>query len=141
MTVGVSSYITTAEYEAYADERGIIPNFATLDADVILSADFINTYYSMKDGYSLPTDDTDKLDEIKKAALKAMQMQQNGELTLELVGIAAGVVSSESKVLEGVGSKSVTYEAGSRPSWKPRTPALDLLMRPFLSVGGGLVRG
>jgi hypothetical protein len=141
MTVGVSSYITTAEYEAYADARGIIPNFATLDADVILSADFINTYYTMKPGYALPTDDADKIAEIKKAALKAMELQQKGELTLNLAGIAAGVVSSESKSLEGVGSKSTTYEAGTRPTWKPRTPALDLLMRPFLSVGGGLVRG
>jgi hypothetical protein len=68
-------------------------------------------------------------------------MQQAGLLTLDLAATANGIVSSESKSLDGVGSKSVTYEAGSRNTFKPRTPQLDLLLRPFLAVSGGLVRG
>jgi hypothetical protein len=68
-------------------------------------------------------------------------MQQAGLLTLDLAAIAGGIVSSESKSLDGVGSKSVTYEAGSRNTYKRSTPQLDLLLRPFLAVSGGLVRG
>jgi hypothetical protein len=140
MTVGTDTYITSEQYEAWADARGIIPNYATLDADLILSADFINTYYTLKPGYALPSTDLDLIAEMAKPAYKAMQMQQDGLLALDLAGLSAGIVQSESKELSGVGSKSVTYEQGSKSTWKPRTPELDLLMRPFVVFSGGLVR-
>lgn len=142
MTVGTDTYITSAEYQTYADARGITVNFATVDADLILSADFINTYYTLKDGYALPSTDLELVAEMAKPALKAMEMQQAGLLTLDLAALSAGVVSSESKSLDGVGSKSVTYEEGTRSTYKPRTPQLDLLMKPFIAFGSsGLVRG
>jgi Tfp pilus assembly protein PilE len=142
MTVGTLTYITAEQYQAYADTRGITPNAATLDADLVLSSDFINTYYTLKDGYALPSTDTAKLAEMEKAACKAMEMQQKGLLTLDLAALSAGVVQSESKSLDGVGSKSVTYEAGTRATWKPRVPQLDLLMKPFIAFGStGLLRG
>jgi hypothetical protein len=134
------TYITAEQYEAYAEARGIIPNPATLDADLVLSADFINTYYTLKEGYALPSTDTAKLAEMEKAACKACELQQKGLLTIDFAALSAGVVSSESKSLDGVGSKSTTYEQGTRPTFKPRTPELDLLLRPFLVFGGGLIR-
>jgi hypothetical protein len=133
-------YITPAQYQAYADLRGITVNADTLNADLVLSADFINTYYTLKAGYSLPSDDTAKLAEMEKAACKACELQQKGLLTIDFAALSAGVVSSESKSLDGVGSKSTTYEQGTRPMFKPRTPELDLLLKPFLVFSGGLVR-
>jgi hypothetical protein len=134
-------YITPAQYQAYADLRGIMVNTDTLDADLVLSADFINTYYTLKAGYSLPSTDTDKLAEMEKAACKACELQQKGLLVIDLAALASGVVSSESATLDGVGSESVTYEQGTRPTFKARTPELDQLLRPFLVFSGGLVRG
>jgi hypothetical protein len=89
----------------------------------------------------LPSADLDLIAEMAKPAFKAMQMQQDGLLALDLAELSAGVVSSESKSLDGVGSKSTTYEQGTRPTFKARTPELDLLMRPFVVFSGGLVRG
>jgi len=142
MTVGTSTYITAEQYQTYADARGIIPNAATLDADLVLSADFINTYYTLKDGYSLPSTDADKLAQMEKAACKACELQQKGLLSIDFAALSAGVIASESKSLDGVGSKSTTYEQGSKATWKPRVPQLDLLMKPFIAFGStGLVRG
>jgi len=142
MTVGTSTYITAEQYQAYADARGIIPNAATLDADLVLSADFINTYYTLKDGYALPSTDTAKLAEMEKAACKAMEMQQAGLLTLDLAGLANGVLESESFNLQGTYSESNTYVAGTKPTYKARTPQLDLLLKPFIKFGStGLLRG
>jgi hypothetical protein len=141
MTVGTDTYITSEQYQAWADARGIIPNYATLDADLILSADFINTYYTLKDGYSLPSADLDLIAEMAKPAYKAMQMQQDGLLAIDLAGLSGGVVSSESATLDGVGSESFTYEQGTRPTFKARTPELDMLLKPFLVFSGGLIRG
>jgi hypothetical protein len=140
-------YITQQEYTTYANERGIHVNNGHLAQDIILSADFIDTYYKFKgepldpaQPNALPTDQVSIAD-IKKAALKACEMQQAGLLTLDLAATANGIVSSESKSLDGVGSKSVTYEAGSRNTYKRSTPQLDLLLRPFLAFNSGLVRG
>lgn len=147
ITIGTNAYITAAEYTSYAAERGITVTSATLDADIIKSADFIDTYYNFKgdpvsdtQAMKLPTDQVSIAD-IAKAALKAVEMQQAGLLTLDLAAVAGGVVASESKSLDGVGSKSVTYEAGTRSTFKVRTPQLDMLLRPFLAFTSGLIRG
>lgn len=138
------SYVTAAEYEAYADARGITVNFLTLDADIIKSADFIDTYYQFKgdplagdQANSLPTDLV-TVANIQKAALKAVELQQAGRLDLDTAALTGGMIESESKSLDGVGSKSVTYVAGSQPTYKARTPELDLLLRPYLAFSGGL---
>jgi hypothetical protein len=140
-------YITSAEYATYANERGIAINMAALPADIILSADFIDTYYKFKgepldpaQPNALPTDQV-SLADIKKAALKACEMQQAGLLTLDLAATANGIVSSESSSVDGIVSESISYEQGSRSTFKPRTPQIDLLLRPFLVFSGGLVRG
>lgn len=136
------SYITQAQYEAYANERGITVNFATIEADLILSADFIDTYYTFKgsplQAYpQLPTDEV-AIADIERGALKAVELQQAGRLALDAAALTGGMITSETKSLDGVGSKSVSYVAGSQVTYKARTPELDNLLRPFLAFSGGL---
>lgn len=139
ITVGTNAYITEAEYTAYAAERSITVHHGKIVSDIILSADFINNYYTLKEGYSLPTTDADKIAAIKKAALKAAEMQQVGLLSVDLKALSAGVVKrimTKVDVLE----KEIEYQDGTQPTSKPRTPELDRLLRPFVVGGVGLVR-
>lgn len=147
ITIGTNAYITAAEYEAYADERGILPNAVTLDADIIKSADFIDTYYNFKgevvtegQPMKLPTDQV-TIANIKKAALKAVEMQQAGLLTLNLAGVETGLVKREMKKVD-VLEKEIEYVEGSQQTFKRRSPELDMLLRPYTIGGtnGGLVR-
>lgn len=147
ITIGTNAYITAAEYEAYADERGILPNAVTLDADIIKSADFIDTYYNFKgqvvtegQPMKLPTDQV-TIANIKKAALKAVEMQQAGLLTLNLASVETGLVKREMKKVD-VLEKEIEYVEGSQQAFKRRSPELDMLLRPYTIGGtnGGLVR-
>ena len=131
------SYITSAQYEAYAEARGIAVNYATLDGDLVKSADFIDIYYTFKGTTQqttaqLPTDEVTIAD-IERGALKAVELQQAGRLRLNTSTLVNGMIESESKSLDGVGSKSTTYVAGSQSTYKPKAPELDLLLRPFLT--------
>jgi len=144
-TIGTNSYTDATAYNAYAAERGISVNAATLDADLILSADFIDTYYNFKGQpvsdtqvMKLPTDCV-TISDISKGALKAVELQQAGRLALDAAVLTGALVDSESKTLEGVGSISKSYVEGSQVTWKARTPELDLLLRPF-TVGGMGIR-
>lgn len=139
--IGTNSYTDATAYNDYAAERGITVNAATLDADLILSADFIDTYYNFKgqpvsdtQAMKLPTDEV-VIADIIKSALKAVELQQAGRLALDAAALTGALVESESKSLDGVGSVSKSYVDGSQVTYKPRVPELDLLMRPF-TVGG-----
>lgn len=140
------TYCTQAEYEAYAALRGITVKHHTLPADLVLATDFIDTYYNFKGSplsdtqeNKLPTDQVSVV-AINKAALKAVELQQAGRLTLDAAVMAGPLIESQEKVLEGVGSTSVTYAAGSQVTYKPRVPELDLLLRPFTVGGSGIKR-
>lgn len=144
ITVGTNAYVTEAEYQAYATERGITVNVAALENDIILSADFIDTYYNFKgslvneaQAMKLPTDCV-AIADIRKGALKAVELQQAGRLALDTTALSGGLIESESKSLDGVGSKSVTYVAGSQVTYKPRVPELDLLLRAYTIGSTGL---
>lgn len=144
-TLGTDSYVTAADYEAYATARGINADLTNLDADLIKSADFIDTYYNFKgqpvsdtQEMKLPTDQV-TIAAIKKAALKAVEMQQAGLLTLDLASVSAGAVKrimTKVDVLE----KEVEYVDGSQSTFKRKTPELDMLLRPFVVGNTGLVR-
>jgi len=144
-TLGTDSYVTSADYEAYANARGINADLTNLDADLIKSADFIDTYYNFKgqpvsdtQEMKLPTDQV-TIAAIKKAALKAVEMQQAGLLTLDLASVSVGAVKrimTKVDVLE----KEVEYVDGSQSTFKRKTPELDMLLRPFVVGGAGLVR-
>ena len=144
-TLAIDSYATAAEYEAYADARGIPIQSGQLDADIIKSADYIDTYYNFKgepvdpaQPMKLPTDQV-TIAQIKKAALKAIEMQQAGFLTLDLASVAAGQVK---RVMEKVDvlETETEYVEGSQQTFKRKAPELDMLLRPFTVGGTGLVR-
>ena len=144
-TLAIDCYVTEAEYQAYADARGITVDPVALDADRVKSADYIDTYYNFK-GYplyegqpmKLPTDQV-TIAQIKKAALKAIEMQQAGLLTLDLASVAAGQVK---RVMEKVDvlETETEYVEGSQQTFKRKAPELDMLLRPFTVGGTGLVR-
>ena len=144
-TLAIDSYATAAEYEAYADARGIAVHHGQLDHDIIKSADYIDTYYNFKgelvdptQPMKLPTDQV-TITQIKKAALKAVEMQQAGLLTLDLASVAAGQVK---RVMEKVDvlETETEYVEGSQQTFKRKAPELDMLLRPFTVGGTGLVR-
>lgn len=144
-TVGTDSYVTAAEFESYADARGIAVDDANLNSNLIKSADFIDTYYNFRgqpvsdtQEMKLPTDQV-TIAAIKKAALKAVEMQQEGLLTLDLASSQAGTVKrlmTKVDVLE----KEIEYVDGSQSTFKRKTPELDMLLRPFTVGNSGLVR-
>jgi hypothetical protein len=141
----MSAYINEAEYTAYAAERGIVVNLETLCADRILSADFIDAFYQFKgvpldplQEMQLPTDQV-TVAAIKKAALKACEMQQAGLLAVNLAALSSGVVKRTMTKVD-VLEKEIEYQEGTQPTSKPRTPELDRLLRPFVVGGVGLVR-
>lgn len=133
-TLATDSYVTEAEYQAYADLRGITVNAATINPDLVLSADFINRTYNLADEYKLPGIEAAELAAIKTAALMAVQLQQAGRLTIDFAAIAGGVVK-RSKQKADVLEEETEYQDGTTPTVKPRVPELDMLMRPFLSGG------
>ena len=145
ITIGLNAYITAEQYEAYADERGIAVHHGQLDHDIIKSADYIDTYYNFKgelvdpaQPMKLPTDQV-TIAQIKKAALKAIEMQQAGLLTLDLASVAAGQIK---RVMEKVDvlETETEYVEGSQQAFKRKAPELDMLLRPFTVGGTGLVR-
>ena len=133
-TLATDSYVTESEYQTYADARGITVSAASIEADLVLSADFINTFYNLADQYKLPGIETAELAAINKAALKAAELQQAGRLTLDYKTLNAGTVVRERKKAD-VLEKEIEYASGSTPTVKPRVPELDMLMRPFLGSG------
>ena len=133
-TLATDSYVTESEYQTYADARGITVDAGKIESDLVLSADFINTFYNLADEYKLPGIETAELAAINKAALKAVELQQAGRLTLDYKTLNAGTVVIERKKAD-VLEKEIEYAAGSVPTVKPRVPELDMLMRPFLAGG------
>ena len=133
-TLATDSYVTESEYQTYADARGITVDAGKIESDLVLSADFINTFYNLADEYKLPGIETAELAAINKAALKAVELQQAGRLTLDYKALNAGAVVRERKKAD-VLEKEIEYAAGSTPTVKPRVPELDMLMRHFLTGG------
>jgi hypothetical protein len=141
----MSAYITQAEYEAYAAERGITVDLATIATDLVNSADFLDRWYTFKgqpldvaQERQLPTDQV-TIAAIKNSTLLCCQMQQAGLLTVDLKALSAGVVK-RIKTKVDVLEKEIEYQDGTQPTSKPRTPELDRLLRPFVVGGVGLVR-
>lgn len=147
IVVGTNAYVTEADYTAYADARNITYDPVTLDADIIKASDFIETYYNFKgevvdeaQAMKLPTDEV-TIANIKKAALKAVEMQQAGLLDLDLASAELGAVKREKKKLNGI-EKEIEYADAQAQTFKRKTPEIDLLLRPY-TIGGtssGLVR-
>lgn len=145
-TLATDSYVTEAEYQAYADARGIIVNVATLSFDRVKAADFLDRWYNFRgvvtdplQERSLPTDEV-SIANVKNASLLSVQMQQAGLLDLDLAATQAGAVK---RIMEKVDvlETEIEYVDGTQQLYRRKTPELDRLLRPFTIGGnGGLVR-
>lgn len=134
------SYITTEYLDHYCTERNIdlsIYDQAQIDASVVLAADFFDIYYTFAPALStydpLP-------DMLKRASAEAAIMALRGQLFVDLDSVSSGLVESETKSLDGVGSKSVSYAAGSVSAYKRSSPVVDALVRPYLAQTRGVYR-
>ena len=133
-TLATDSYVTESEYQTYADARGITIDVGKVESDLVLSADFINTFYNLADQYKLPGIETAELAAINKAALKAVELQQAGRLTIDYAAIAGGVVKRKREKVDVI-EEETEFQDGTTPTIKPRVPELDQLIRPFLAGG------
>ncbi len=134
------SYITTEYLQTYCAERNIdlsAYDSAMLDASIVLAADFFDIYYTFA-----PTLDTYNPlpDMLKRASAEAAIMALRGQLFVDLDSVSNGLVESESKSLDGVGSKSVSYASGSVSAYKRSSPVVDALVRPYLAQTRGVYR-
>ena len=123
---------TVAEFEAWADLRGIILT-GDLDAALYIAEnDFLNVRYTFKDGVT---------DEQKKPALfAAAYLQTLGRLFVSPTDISqSGSIESESSSVGSL-SESVTYKSGT--SYKDTYPVNQveaLLKGLVLDQGMGLL--
>lgn len=134
------SYITTDYLQSYCTSRNIdLSGYdpAQIDASIILAADFFDIYYTFEP--ALTTYDP-LPDMLKRASAEAAIMALRGQLFVDLDTTASGIIESESKSLDGVGSKSVTYAANSMPTYKRNSPVIDALVRPYLAQSRGVYR-
>ena len=121
---------TTAEFEAWADLRGIILS-GDLDAALYIAEnDFLNVRYTFKDGVT---------DEQKKPALLQAAYQQTlGRLFVDPLAIQqTGVVESESSAVGSL-SESITYKSGTAVRDVYPTQQIDYLLRGLVEGSGGL---
>lgn len=134
------AYITTDYLQTYCAERNIdLCSYdpAQIDASVILAADFFDIYYNFAPALSTYSPLPDML---KRASAEAAVMALRGQLFVDASNYVNGIVESESKSLDGVGSKTVTYAAGSASTYKRSTPTIDSLVRPYLAQVRGVYR-
>jgi len=142
ITVGTNTYATYAEYLAWAALRGYVVTAteAQVEAALVLaSLDYIDANFNFKgdlvddeQAMKLPTDDV-TIAQIKPATLEACKMQLAGLLLVDpSLTSVTGIIESEEKSLEGVGSKSIKYKNGSAQAYKRSVPLVDALLRPYL---------
>lgn len=134
------AYITTDYLQTYCAERNIdlsLYDPAQIDASVILAADYFDIYYTFEPALSTYSPLPDML---KRASAEAAIMALRGQLFVDLDATVNGSVQSETKSLDGVGSKSVTYANGGASTYKRNSPVVDALVRPYLAQVRGVYR-
>lgn len=143
ITVGTNSYVTEAELQTYADDRGITIAAADLSVLLIQAMDYIETR-AFKGSKTDPSqalewprsgvylngtelDDTIVPDAIKQAQMAAALIYDTGA---DLLGSVAPRVTAER-----VGEVSVQYsDKGNQTTLYPK---LTALLRNYLANGGG----
>lgn len=121
---------TAAEFEAWADLRGIILTGDLDSALYIAENDFLNVRYTFKDGVT---------DEQKKPALfQAAYQQTLGRLFVDPLSIQqTGIVESESSAVGSL-SESINYKSGTAVRDVYPTQQIDYLLRGLVEGSGGL---
>lgn len=147
-TVGTNSYISLADFKAWADLRAYDYSSYTdaqIEAATVVSAvDYIDPTYDFKGSkldesqpMGLPTDEV-AIADIENGAAQAVWQQLRGLLFIdESTQLAGGEIKKESKSIGSL-DKSVEYVEGTAPTTTYNTSKIYDLLKPYLAVGSGL---
>lgn len=142
---GANSYVTLAEFKAWADARSVTYSAtdSVVEAQILRAMDYIETqsFVGFKltstqalqwprsgvviDGFAVGS--TDIPNELKLAVYEATKAEIDGDSKL--------AATDRQVVSETVGEISVTYKDSS--SMKRATPALTAALRKIVGTGGG----
>jgi hypothetical protein len=146
-TVGFNSYISLADFKAWADLRAYDYTSYTdaqIEAATVVSAvDFIDPNYTFKgtkvsdtQPMDLPTSEV-AIADIANGAAQATWQQLKGFLFVDQSTQSVnGKVTSESKSVGSL-SKSVDYEEGTALSTTYNTTQITNFLKPYLAAGSG----
>lgn len=146
-TVGVNSYISLADFKAWADLRAYDYSSYTdaqIEAATVISAvDFIDPNYTFKgtklidtQPMDLPTSEVAIADILNGAAQAAWQQLKGYLFVDQSTQSVNGKVTSESKSVGSL-SKSVDYEEGTALSTTYNTTQITNFLKPYLAAGSG----
>lgn len=146
-TVGVNSYISLADFKAWADLRAYDYSSYTdaqIEAATVVSAvDFIDPNYTFKgtkvsdtQPMDLPTSEVAITDILNGAAQATWQQLQGYLFVDQSTQSVNGKVTSESKSVGSL-SKSVDYEEGTALSTTYNTTQITNFLKPYLAAGSG----
>lgn len=146
-TIGVNSYISLADFKAWADLRAYDYSSYTdaqIEAATVVSAvDFIDPNYTFKgtkvsdtQPMDLPTSEVEIADILNGAAQAAWQQLKGFLFVDESTQSVNGKVTSESKSVGSL-SKSVDYEEGTALSTTYNTKKITNFLNPYLAAGSG----
>ena len=144
-TVGTNSYISLADFKAWADLRAYDYSSYTdaqIEAATVVSAvDYIDPTYKFKgvklddsQPMDLPTDEV-AIADIENGAAQAAWQQLRGLLFVDdTTQSAGGEIKKEDKQI-GTLQKSVEYIEGTAPTTTYNTAKIYDLLKPFLETG------
>ena len=142
-TVGTNSYISVADFKAWADLRGY-EYFDYIDSEISASTvktaiDFIDPNYTFKgekldanQAMQLPSSEV-SIEDIQNAAAQAVWQDLKGFLfvAMESQSVNGQIASEDNKL--GSLSKSVSYIEGTARTNEYNTNIIDNLLNPYLA--------
>lgn len=149
LTVGINTYLTLAEFKAWADLRskdyGAYSDSLIESALVISSLDYIDlnyTFLGIKLDYSqpmsLPTDQV-SISDISSGAAQAAWQALTDELFISNVAQSNGQVTKQRDKLDVLETET-EYAEGTASSYTHNTTQIDLALKPYLANAGGMGR-
>jgi len=139
LVANANSYVSAADFVAWADARGVTyPSYPEIEQKIMRAMDYIESLnfvgqkheetqalqwprdYVLIDGYSVESDEIPK--EVKTALYEAIKLEIDGDSKI--------AASERETVSESIGDISVTYKANS--SMKRGTPAMSKALRKII---------
>lgn len=150
-----NGYITAAELDAWASERGIdLSDYDNDDKEAAIVAstlDYLEVFYTFKgdpvdedQALQLPTDEVTVNAKIKQASAQAAYYQLQGLLQVDHATSNDAEIKRLREKIDVI-EEETEYVEGTRITYKVRTPIIDRLLKPYIVAGsggfGGLYRG
>lgn len=151
ITVGTNSYLTLAEFKAWADLR--VKDYSSFTdakiegALVVSSLDFIDPNYKFKGDkadedqpMNLPTDCVEIAD-ISNGAAQAAWQALNDQLFISPTSTSNGQVTKKRRRLDDLETET-EYEQGTASTYAHDTTQIDRLLAPYTvgNIGGNMSR-